>query len=58
MLKEKQIKEEVLEPCTRSFTHLLGLPYVHTIERQSLANEPLTIDDVNQHWHFYKPRLT
>lgn len=58
MLKEKQLKKEALEPCTGSFTRSLGLPCVHTIEQRSLANEPLTMDDVNQNWHFYKPRPT
>ena len=58
MLKEKQLKEEELEPCTGSFTQSLGLPCVHTIEQRSLANKPLTIDDVSQHWHYYKPCST
>ena len=55
MLKEKKLKEEALEPYMRSFIQLLGLPYIHTIEEQSLANKPLIMDNVNQHWHYYKP---
>ena len=27
------------------------------MEEWSLANKLLTIDDINQHWHYYKPRL-
>lgn len=46
MLKEKQLKKEALEPCTGSFTRSLGFPCVHTIEQRSLANEPLTMDNV------------
>ncbi len=58
LLKEKELKDEALELCTGSFTCSLGLPCVHTIERQNLANEPLKLEDVNQYWHFYKPRPT
>lgn len=58
MLKEKQLNEEALEPYTGSFIQLLGLSCVHTIKQRSLANKPLTIDDVSQYWHYYKPRLT
>ena len=47
MLKEKQLKGEVLKPCVGSFTQSLGLLYVYTIEQWSLSNKPLTIHDVN-----------
>ncbi len=58
MLKEKQLKREILETCTGSITQSLGSLCAHTIKQLSLANEPLTMDVVNQHWHFYKPRPT
>ena len=54
MLKKKQLKKGVLEPCTRSFTQLLGLLCVHTIDQKILANKRLTINDLRQHWHYYK----
>lgn len=47
ILKEKQLKKEVLELCTRSFTQSLKLLCIYTIEKQSLANNPLTVNDVN-----------
>ncbi len=56
--KKKELKGEALEPCTGSFTRSLGLLCVHTIERRNLANETLKLEDVNQHWYFYKPRPT
>lgn len=58
LLKEKELKGEALGLCTGSFTRSLGLPSVHTIERRNLANEPIKLDDMHQHWHFYKPRPT
>ena len=58
LFEEKELKGEALGPCTGSFTRSLGLPCVHTIEIKNLANEPIKLDDINQHWYFYKPRPT
>lgn len=55
MLKEKQLEGEVLKPCTGSFTQLFRLSFVHTIEKQNLANKLLIIDNVSKYWYYYKP---
>lgn len=49
MIKKKQFKRETPVPYTRNFSQLLGLSYVYTIKQRILANEPQTIDDINQH---------
>lgn len=49
MLKKKQLKRETLVAFTRSFTQLLSLSCIYTIEQRILANEPQIIDDINQH---------
>lgn len=47
LLKEKELKDEVLKPCIESFTYSLRLPCIHTIGRQNLPNEPFNLDEVN-----------
>lgn len=57
-LKEKQLKGEDLDPCTGAFTRVWGLPCAHTIKKRCLEDVAVPLGDVNQHWHFYKPRPT
>ena len=49
LLKGKELKDEALEPFTKNFIYSFGLPCIHTIEKRSLANEPLKLEDVNQY---------
>ena len=56
--KEKQKKGEDLDPCTRAFTKVWGLPCAHVIEKRCYEDIAIPLIDVDQHWQFYKPRPT
>lgn len=47
ILKEKQLKEEALEPCTGSLTQSFRLLCIYTIEQRNLAHKSLIIDNIN-----------
>lgn len=54
-LKEKEQKGEGLDPCTGAFTRVWGLPCAYMIEKKCFEDVAISLNDVDQHWHFYKP---
>ena len=53
ILKECQLEDEALPPCTNLFKRSMGLPFAHILERRALANRGLLLNDLAPHWLFY-----
>lgn len=53
--KEKQKKQENLNPCTKAFTKIWDLSYIHIIEKKYFEDVAIPLTDVAQYWQFYKP---
>ena len=54
ILKEYELKDETLSPCTNLFKRSIRLPCAHILKWRALKNRGLFLNDLASHWLFYK----
>ncbi len=57
ILKEYQLKDEVLSSCTNSFKRSMELSCMHILEQKILENQDLLLNNLASYWLFYRAQL-